>query len=139
MARSGRAGVMERALEACFTGDVNALPGLFADDVSAWSPNFLATSRSELAEVVAERDASLSNVSLGIDALDVVGNKGYAEVRVSATFSGPFVIDEDTVIEPNGRELLLGSAVVAEFDGDAISALRVYFDNVALLEQLVAP
>ena len=139
MARSGRAGVMERALEACFTGDVNALPELFADDVSAWSPNILVTSRGELAEVVAERDASLSNVSLGIDALDVVGNKGYAEFRVSATFSGPFVIDEDTVIEPNGRELLLGSAVVAEFDGDAISALRVYFDNVALLEQLVAP
>jgi ketosteroid isomerase-like protein len=137
MARSGRAGVLERALDACFTGDVDALPELFADDVSAWSPNFLATSRSELAEVVAEREESLSNVSLGIDALDVVGNKGYAEFRVSATFSGPFVIDEETVIEPNGRELLLGGAVVAEFDGQTISAVRVYFDNVALLEQLV--
>jgi len=43
------------------------------------------------------------------------------------------------VIEPNGRELLLGGAVVAEFDGQTISAVRVYFDNVALLEQLVAP
>jgi len=137
MARSGRAGVLERALEACFTGDVDALPELFTDDVSAWSPNFLATSRSELAEVVAEREESLSNVSVGIDALDVVGNKGYAEIRVSATFSGPFLIDEETVIEPNGNELLLGGAVVAEFDGDKISAVRAYFDNVALLEQLV--
>ena len=64
MARSGRAGVLERALEACFNGEVDALPELFADDVSGWSPNMLVTSRGELAEVVAERDASLSNVSL---------------------------------------------------------------------------
>ena len=48
------------------------------------------------------------------------------------------MIDEETVIEPNGRELLLGSCVVAEFDGDTISAFRDYFDNVALLEQMVA-
>jgi hypothetical protein len=46
-------------------------------------------------------------------------------------------IDEETVIEPNGRELLVGAAFVAEFDGDAISAFRNYFDNAALLEQMV--
>ena len=87
--------------------------------------------------MVAERDESLSNVSVQIDALDVIGNKGYAEYRVSAVFSGPFVIDEETVIEPNGRELLIGAAFVAEFDGDAISAFRNYFDNAALLEQML--
>ncbi len=137
MARSGRAGVLERALEACLNGEVDALPELFTDDVSGWSPNMLVTSRDELAEGVAERDESLSNVSVQIDALDVIGNKGYAEYRVSAVFSGPFVIDEETVIEPNGRELLIGAAFVAEFDGDAISAFRNYFDNAALLEQML--
>ncbi len=137
MARSGRAGVLERALEACLTGEVDALPELFTDDVSGWSPNMLVASRGELAEVVAERDASLSNLSVKIDALDVVGNKGYAEYRVNAVFSGPFVIDEDTVIEPNGREILLGAAFVAEFSGDTISAFRNYFDNAALLEQML--
>jgi len=137
MARSGRAGVLERALEACLTGEVEALPELFTDDVSGWSPNMLVASRDELAEVVAERDASLSNLSLNIDVLDVVGNKGYAEYRVNAVFSGPFVIDEETVIEPNGREILLGAAFVAEFSGDTISAFRNYFDNAALLEQML--
>jgi ketosteroid isomerase-like protein len=129
---------MERALEACFNGEVDALPELFTEDVSGWSPNMLVTSRSELAEEVAERDASLANVSLTIDALDVIGNKGYAEYRVNAVFSGPFEIDDDTVIEPNGRELLLGAAFVAEFSGDTISAFRNYFDNAALLEQMIA-
>jgi hypothetical protein len=77
-------------------------------------------------------------VSIQIDALDVVGNKGYLEYRVSAVFSGPFFISDDSVIEPNGREMLLGAAMVAEFTGDKISAFRNYFDNAALLEQMVA-
>ena len=137
MARDGRAGVVERALEACVTGEVDALPELFTEDVSGWSPNMLVASRGELAEVVAERDASLSDVSVKIDVVDVIGNKGYAEYRVNAVFSGPFVVDEDTVIEPNGREILLGAAFVAEFSKDTISAFRNYFDNAALLEQML--
>lgn len=137
MARSGRAVVLERALEAGLNGEVTALPELFTDDVSGWSPNMLVSSLDELAEAVAERDESLSNVSLQIHALDVVGNKGYAEYRVNAVFSGPFVVDDETVIEPNGRELLLGAVIVAEFDGDKISAFRNYFDNAALLEQML--
>ena len=139
MAENDRAGVLERALEACLMGEVEALPELFTQDVSGWSPNMLVTSRGELAEVVAERDGSLSEVSLKIDTLDVVGNKGYAEYRVHATFSGPFVIDDDTVIEPNGREILVGAAFVAEFREGTISAFRNYFDNAALLEQMLVP
>src|SRR6476659_6329765 len=138
MARNGRAGVVERALEACLNGDVDALPGLFTDNVSGWSPNMHVTSRAELAEAVAERDESLSNVSVNIDAVDVVGNKGYAEYRLNAVFSGPFAIDDDTVIEPNGRELLVGAALVVDFEGDSISAFRNYFDNAARLEQMIA-
>ena len=38
--------------------------------------------------------------------------------RVSAVFSGPFEISEDVVVEPNGRELLLGAAMVAEFTAE---------------------
>jgi hypothetical protein len=43
-------------------------------------------------------------------------------------FSGPFEINEDVGVEPNGRELLLGAAMVAEFTGNKISAFR---DNSA--------
>ena len=42
---------------------------------------------------------------------------------------GPFVIDEAAVIDPNGRQLLLGAAAVADFEGDKIKALRAYFDD----------
>jgi SnoaL-like domain len=138
MSEDGRSGVLRRALEACFTGDVSALPELFTDDVSAWSPNMLVTSLDELSAVVAERDQSLSNVSVQIDGLDVVGNKGFAEYRVSAVFSGPFTLDEETVIEPNNQEILLGAAMAADFTGDKISAFRNYFDDMTLLAQMLA-
>jgi hypothetical protein len=48
---------------------------------------------------------------------------------VSAVFSGPFEINEDVVVEPNRRGLLLGAAMVAEFTGNKSSAFRNYFDD----------
>ena len=88
MAESERGRVLRRALEACVLGDVGALPELFTADVSGWSPNMLVSSLDELTEVVADREAALSNVALEVDALDIVGNKGFMEYRLSAVFSG---------------------------------------------------
>ena len=137
MAENERGRVMRRALEACVLGKVDALPELFTADVSGWSPNLLVSSLDELTEAVADREDALTEVSLDVSALDVVGNKGFLEYRVSAVFSGPFVVDEDTVVDPNGREILLGAAMVAEFTGDKISAFRNYFDDAALMEQML--
>jgi ketosteroid isomerase-like protein len=138
MADNNRRRVLRRALEACVLGDVDALPELFTDDVSGWSPNMLVASLGELTETVADRDEALSDVTIDINGVDVIGAKGFAEFRVKAVFSGPFVIRDDAVIAPNGRELQLGAALVAEFDGDKISAFRAYFDDAALLEQMLA-
>ncbi len=137
MADNDRAAVLQRALEACVRGDASVLPELFTEDVSGWSPNMLVTSLGELAEAVSDREDALSAVDIQIDALDVLANKGFVEYRVSAVFSGPFVITDDVVIEPNGRDLLLGAALVAEFTGNRISAFRNYFDDTTLMEQML--
>ena len=42
------------------------------------------------------------------------------------------------MIEPNGHDILLGAAMVAEFSGDRISTFRNYFDDATLLEQMLA-
>ena len=138
MPENDRAEVLRRALEACIRGEVDPLPELFSKDVSGWSPNMLVTSLDELTETVADREDALTDVDVEVNSLDVFGNKGFVEYRVRATFSGPFVIGENTVIEPNGRELLLGAALVAEFTDGKISAFRNYFDEAALLEQMLA-
>jgi ketosteroid isomerase-like protein len=138
MAENGRVGVVERALEAAVTGDAGALPELFTEDVSGWSPNMMVGSLAELTEAVAARDESLSDVSILIHGVDVVGDRAYAEYIVSAVFSGPFPIGDDIVIDPNGRELTLGGIIAADFAGDKISAFRNYFDDVTLLVQMLA-
>ena len=137
MAENERGRVLRRALEDCVVGKTDALPELFTADVSVWSPNMLVTSLDELTEAVADREGALTDVTIQIAALDVVGNKGYVEYRLGGVFSGPFVIDGDTVIEPNGQEIVVGAALVAEFTGDKISALRNYFDDLSLVGQML--
>ena len=137
MADNGRAEVLRRALEACVRGEAGALPELFTADVSGWGPHMLVGSLAQLQETVGAREEALSQVGIEIGSLDVFGNKGFVEYRLEAVFSGPFVLDEETVIEPTGDRIELGAALVAEFEGDKISAFRNYFDDAALLEQLV--
>jgi hypothetical protein len=138
MAQNGRGQTLARALEACVTGQTGTLSAYFTDDVSAWSPNMMVNSLAELTDVVASRDESLSNVSLVVEGVDAAANKAYAEFVLNANFSGPFVIDDDTVIEPNGRDIVLGGAIAADFTGDKISAFRMYFDDTTLLVQMLA-
>ena len=138
MVENERGQILRRAVEACVVGEVEALPELFTAEVSGWSPNMLVGSLDELREVVANREDAFSDVAVHVDALDVFGKKGLMEYRLTGVFSGPFVIDDDTVVDPNGRELLIGAAVVAEFSDDKISAFRNYFDDAALMEQMLA-
>jgi len=138
MAESDRQSVLRRAVEACALGQADVLPELFTKNVSGWSPNMLVSSLEELSEEVGEREAAFSDVTLEVDALDVFGNKGVMEYRMTAVFSGQFVVDDEHVVEPNGRELMIGGALVAEFTDGKISAFRNYFDDATLMEQMLA-
>ena len=140
MAEHPRGAVLRRAIETCISPDddtIAKLGELFNDNATVWSPNVLAAGLADLAETLAFREGAFSDVDITFDSLDIFGSRGLAEFRVAATFSGPFVIDETTVIEPNGNQLVLGIAAVADFDGDKINALRAYFDDSSLLEQML--
>ena len=141
MTGTSRGAILRRAIQTCIQPDDEALAKLgelFHDEVTVWSPNMLAVGLADLAENLAFREKAFSDVDIQIDGLDVFAGKGFAEFRVAATFSGPFMIGKETVIEPNGQRLLLGAAAVAEFEGGKIKALRAYFDDSTLLEQMLA-
>jgi ketosteroid isomerase-like protein len=141
MTGTSRHAILRRAIETCIHPDDDAiakLGELFHDDVTVWSPNLLALGLADLAENLAFREMAFSDVDIQMDALDIFANKGFAEFRVAATFSGPFVIGKETAIEPNGQRLLLGAATIADFEGGKIKALRAYFDDTTLLEQMLA-
>ena len=141
MAENPRDVTLRSAIEACINPDdesIAALGDLFADDASVWSPNLLAIGLDDLADSLRYREGAFSDVEIHIDALDVFGNKGFVEFRVSATFTGAFSVGDDVAIEPNGRRVLLGAAAAADFAGTKITALRAYFDDSTLLEQMLA-
>jgi hypothetical protein len=140
MTGTSRGAILRRAIETCIQPDDDAiakLGELFHDEVTVWSPNLLAVGLADLAKNLEFRENAFSDVDIQIDGLDVFANKGFAEFRVAATFSGPFMIGKETVIEPRGQRLLLGAAAVAEFEGGKIKALRAYFDDSTLLEQML--
>ena len=108
---------------------------LFTEDVSAWSPNLIASSLDELTTAFADRNEALGNLAVAVTGLDVIDNKAFAEWVMEADHVGPLVID-DVRVEPTGQRLQLGGATIAEFEGHRIRAFRTYFDTLALLEQM---
>ena len=129
--------LFRRALEATLNPDHATVVEVFTEDVVAWSPTLAATSREELEAQFEEHDDALSNIDFSVDALDVVGDKAFAEWRLTADHTGALVIDDDLVFEPTGRRIVLAGATVAEFRGEQVSAIRNYFDDAAIIEQLL--
>jgi len=133
-----RGDALRTLLHATVTGDAAAVAGLVTEDVVGWSPNLMVESRDQLLSALDVRDDSFSEVRFDLTALDHIGDKAIAEWRVSADHTGPWHIDDDLAIESTGRRLHLSGVTVAEFDGDRICAFRSYFDDMALLEQVLA-
>jgi ketosteroid isomerase-like protein len=129
--------VLIQALEAAVTGDDSRLDETFTEDVVGWSPNLAVSSRAELAEEFGDRHDALSNIVIAFDAVYIVGDNAIAEWRVGADHTGPLIVDDDLTIDPSGRRIVLAGATFAEFRGDQICAFRNYFDDAALLEQLL--
>ena len=134
-----RPSVFVRALETT-VGVGNEDPSnLFTEDVRAWSPALMAADLAELSEALKLRDEALSNVTLAIRSLNVGGNKVIAEWRLDADHTGPLTVDDELTVEATGRHVHVGGATFAEFRGDKIRAFRSYFDEMALMEQLIVP
>ena len=110
---------------------------LFTDDVLAWSPALNVSSLAELSDALEARGEALSNVKLAIRSLNVGGNKVIAEWRLDADHTGPLTVDDEVTVEATGRHVHVGGATFAEFRGDKIRAFRSYFDDMALMEQLI--
>jgi hypothetical protein len=133
-----RKDVLQTALEAEI-GNNPVDPGtLFTDDVVGWSPYATVAGLESLRALFAFRELAFTNVDILFRGLDEVGNKAYAEWIIEADHTGPFVLDTDTVVEPTGRRIQLAGATVADFRDGKIRSFRTYFDDVSLLEQLVA-
>jgi ketosteroid isomerase-like protein len=134
-----RRALFEDAVRALVSGDTDGVASLFTEDVVGWSPVLSVSSLAELQAEVAERDDALSNLEITVDSIDFIGDKAIAEWRVAADHTGPLLIDDDLLVEPTGRHVILAGVIIAEFRGNQIRAFRTYFDDAALLEQMLLP
>jgi predicted ester cyclase len=132
-----RSGVFVHALEAVVGGGGVDPKALFTNDVHTWSPVLNAASLAELSEALDDRDEALSNVTIQVQSLHAGGNRVMAEWRLDADHTGPLVVDDDLTVPATGRHIHVGGASFADFRGDKISEIRSYFDELALMEQLM--
>jgi SnoaL-like polyketide cyclase len=130
--------VMMHAIEVAIGVRTEAAHRLFTKNVSAWSPNLIASSLEELTTAFDDRNTALGNLAVAVTGLDVIDNKAFAEWVMEADHIGPLDLD-DVRVEATGRRLQVGGATIAEFEGHKIRAWRSYFDTVALLEQMLQP
>jgi hypothetical protein len=129
--------VLIQALESAVTGDESKLDETFTEDVVGWSPNLSVSSRAELAGEFGDRHDVLSNIVISFDAIYIVGDNAIAEWRIGANHTGALQVGDDLTVGPTGNRIVLAGATFAEFRGDQICAFRNYFDDAALLEQLL--
>jgi ketosteroid isomerase-like protein len=131
-----RAALLARALRAAIETDAATVEQLFTDDVQVWTPAYAAASRAELVSFLERRDDAFSDWELDTTPLDVGGAYACAEWTVSMTHSGPLALHEGEPLAPTELRVTLHGVAVAEFEDDRICALRQYWDEVALIEQL---
>ena len=132
-----RRDVMVKALEAEVGSTEVDLGTLFTDDVVGWSPYASISGLAALAELSAFREIAFSNVVILLRGVDEVGNRVYAEWLIEADHTGPLVLDEDVVMEPTGRRVVLAGVSVADFRDGKIQSYRTYFDDLSMIEQIV--
>lgn len=129
---------LRKFIEASVTGDSETVGALVSETVYGWSPTLAVFSRDELLNAFDERVGALEDIEMAIHTVDVIGSKAISEWRLTAYFRGELVLDGVT-IPPTGRLVCLAGATFAEFDDDGLMrSFRHYFDDAALLEQLLA-
>ena len=52
------------------------------------------------------------------------------------THTGPLAIADGLMVEPTGTRISIQGVTIAEFRGDRICALRQYWDELSVFEQL---
>ena len=110
---------------------------LFTDDVVGWSPYVTVSGLKAVAALAALREEAFSDVVIMFRGLDEVGNKAFAEWLIEADHTGPLVLSDDTALEATGRHVQLPGVTVADFREGKIRSFRTYFDDLALIEQII--
>lgn len=131
-----RASVLVQALRAALKRDHRTVSDLCTEDVKVWTPVLSVSSRDELISALERGNDAFSDAEAEIVPLDVAGPYACAEWSVSLTHTGTLEASDGTAVEPTGARVTVHGATVAEFRDERICALRQYWDESGVFEQL---
>ena len=134
--------VCERILRALLVGDdLTALEDRLAPDMVAWSPHLFTMSRDQLLIALHDDELggdTLTEVTVDVTNTDASPPRVYVEWRLTGRFTNPGFIEDDLLLEPTGRLVETAGVLVVAFEDDRVVWVHCYYDDLALLEQLVA-
>jgi hypothetical protein len=81
---------------------------------------------------------TLTEVVVTVTHADVMVPRVHLEWRLTARFTHPCFVDDDLLVEPTGRLVETAGVMIATIVDGMITAANCYYDDFALLEQLVA-
>jgi ketosteroid isomerase-like protein len=116
--------------------DHKAISDLCTEDVKVWTPVLFVSSRDDLISALERGSDAFSDAEADVAPLDVSGSYACAEWSVSLTHTGTFEASDGTVVEPTGARVTVHGVTVAEFRDERICALRQYWDESKVFEQL---
>ena len=131
-----RSALLVRALRAGVERDAVVIEDLCTEDVRAWTPTLATTSRAELLAELAGRDDTFSDLALEVAPLDVGGDVAGVEWSLAMTHTGPLQVGTEETIAATGVRVTVNGVTIAEFRDDRICALRQYWNEFAVLEQI---
>jgi hypothetical protein len=124
-------------IEAVVVGDPYRLGEVLTPDAIGWSPTLQFASRAEAEAALDECDSRLSIARFSIDRLWWSSFNAFAEWSAEVVPTGPFLVGDDVLIDSSERRVFLVGASVVYLAGDRIAAIHTYFDDAALIEQLL--
>lgn len=118
-------------------GGPGSLGDVLTEDVRGWSPALAFDSRAQAEKVLAEEVTSITVLSFEVDSLVWADPIAVAEWRIDATVDDLLLVADDVLVESGGRPLALMGATVAELRGGRASVVHTYYDEAALIEQVI--
>ena len=112
-----------------------------APEVVVWTPVRYTSTRADLLHELHDLDLggdTLTEVVIAVTHADVAPPRVHLEWRLTARFSHPCFVDDDLLVEPTGRLVETAGVMIATIDDGMITAAHCYYDDFALLEQLVS-
>ncbi len=127
---------LRRSFEAYNTHDSEAVRRMASEDISLSRPGQSLAGREELLAAYRVDWEDFPDCRLDMTAAVSEGRRVFAEATWSATNTGSLHLPDGTVAPPTGRKVVLECAAAGEVEDGVVRRLRVYWDNLASMQQL---